>query len=41
MSEEHPREYRTEVSQVDGLFLTLEQIAGSIRIVQGRLFALE
>jgi hypothetical protein len=39
MSEEHARDYRTEVNQVEGLFLTLEQSAFSTRIVQGALFA--
>jgi len=39
MSEEHAREYRTEVSQGDGLLLTLKQSSYSTPIAQGALFA--
>jgi hypothetical protein len=38
-SEEHAREYRTGAHQVDGEYLTLEQMAYLIPINQGSLFA--
>lgn len=40
-SEEHARAYRANTDQLDGEFLTLEQIAYATRIVQGSLFAFE
>jgi hypothetical protein len=38
-SEEHARKYRARVSQVDGKYLTLEQMAYLTPISQGALFA--
>jgi hypothetical protein len=40
-SEEHAREYRMSQQQVDGVYLTLDQIAYSTRIAQSALFGFE
>jgi hypothetical protein len=38
-SEEHAREHRMQVQQVNGIYLTLEQVAYMTPITQGALFA--
>jgi len=40
-SEEHAREFRAQVEQIDGTYLTLEQSAHSTLIAQGALFAFD
>ena len=40
-SEEHARKYRSARKQIDGHYLTLEQMAKTIPITQGALFAFE
>jgi alkylmercury lyase-like protein len=38
-SEEHARQFQAEADRIDGLYLTMEQMAYSTKIAQGALFA--